>query len=206
MVRNIKLIISYDGSNYYGWQKQNDLPTIQQQIEKAIYNITGECVDLVGSGRTDANVHALAQVANFKTNSLIQAEKIKYAINSNINTDIRILNSEEVDLDFNSRFSSKRKTYLYQIYNDRISSPFYEKYSYHIPYSLNVDIMRESLIRLEGNGFLYNMVRIIAGTVIEIGNEKKDIGCIKKAIETGQRTYLGHTAKPQGLFLKEVKY
>lgn len=245
MLRNIKLIISYDGSNYFGWQKQNKLPTIQEEIEKALYNITGKNIDIIGSGRTDTNVHALAQVANFQTTSKIPAGRIKCALNANLSTDIRILSSEEVDLDFNSRFSAKRKTYLYQIYNDRVSSPFYEKYSYHIPYRLDINIMREALIKLEGehdfkafmssnssvkstvrtiydtainsenklikieiagNGFLYNMVRIIVGTVIEIGNGKKDITCIEKAIQTGQRTYLGQTAKPQGLFLKEVVY
>lgn len=245
MLKNIKLTISYDGTNYHGWQKQNDIKTIQSELEDAIYAITGEHVELIGSGRTDANVHALGQVANFKTSSKILPEKFSRAINANINSDIRILKSEEVDLDFNSRYNSKRKTYLYQIYNSRVLIPFYNLYSYHIPYTLDIELMDKALRRLEGehdfkafmaansevkstvrsiyntsiknennlikieitgNGFLYNMVRIIAGTVIEIGNGKRNISSIEEAIITGQRSLLGHTAKPQGLFLKNVEY
>lgn len=245
MVKNIRLTISYDGTNYHGWQKQNNLITVQSELERVIYNITGEHVELTASGRTDANVHALGQVANFKTNSKILPEKFSSAINSNISNDIRIIKSEEIDLDFNARFSAKRKTYLYQIYNSRVSSPFYSLYSYHIPYSLDIEHMKEALKKLEGehdfkafmasnsevkstvrtiyetdikaennlikieitgNGFLYNMVRIIVGTVIEIGNHRKDISCIDKAIINGERKLLGHTAKAYGLFLKNVEY
>lgn len=245
MVKNIKLTISYDGTNYHGWQKQNGIKTIQSELESVIHAITGEQVDLVASGRTDTNVHALGQIANFKTTSKILPEKFSRAINANISDDIRVLKSEEVDLEFNSRFSSKRKTYLYQIYNSRVLSPFFSLYSYHIPYDLDLELMDKALKRLEGehdfkafmasnsevkstirtiyntrikrennlikieitgNGFLYNMVRIIVGTVIEIGNQRKTISCIDEAMLTGERKLLGHTAKPQGLFLKNVEY
>lgn len=245
MLRNIKLIISYDGTNYHGWQKQDEALTVQSMIENAIYNITGEHADLIASGRTDANVHALGQVANFKTDSKILPEKFFVALNTKLSNDIRILKSEEVDLDFNSRFDAKRKTYLYQIYNCTILSPFYRLYSWHVPYTLDISLMEKALKELEGehdfkafmsskssvkstirtiystdikkeddiikleitgNGFLYNMVRIIAGTIVEIGNKRRDISCIKEAISLGQRDLLGQTAKPQGLFLKEVQY
>lgn len=244
-MKNIKLTIAYDGTNYHGWQKQNDTLTIQSVIEEAIYKLTGENVDLIASGRTDANVHAIGQVANFITNSNIFPEKFFVAINSLLNEDIRIISSEEVDIDFNSRFDAKKKTYLYQIYNNKILNPFYRMYSWHIPYELdyslmeialkelvgehdfkafmsansnvkstirtiyNTSIIKENdLIKIEvtGNGFLYNMVRIIVGTIVEIGNGRRDISCIKQAIELGQRDLLGRTAQPQGLFLKEVKY
>lgn len=244
-MKNIKLTISYDGTNYHGWQKQNGALTIQSVIEEAIYKLTGENVDLIASGRTDANVHAIGQVANFKTNSKIFPEKFFVALNSILNDDIRIISSEEVDFDFNSRFAAKKKTYLYQIYNSKIHDPFYRMFSWHIPYSLNLSLMESALKNLEGehdfkafmssnsnvkstirtiyntsifkenslikieitgNGFLYNMVRIIAGTIVEIGSEKRNISCINEAIEFGQRTLLGRTAQPQGLFLKEVKY
>ncbi len=244
-MKNIKLTISYDGTNYHGWQKQNGVNTIQLAIETAIYRLTGENVDLVASGRTDTNVHAIAQVANFITNSNIFPEKFFVAINSLLSDDIRIIKSEEVDLDFNSRYSAKKKTYLYQIYNRKILDPFYRMCSWHIPYELNLSLMESSLKELEGeydfkafmssnssvkstvrtiystsiskdkdiikieitaNGFLYNMVRIIVGTVVEIGSNKRDIACIKKAIELGERNLLGRTAKPEGLFLKEVNY
>ncbi len=245
MLRNIKLTISYDGTNYHGWQKQDEALTVQSMIENAIYNITGEYADLIASGRTDANVHALGQVANFKTDSKILPEKFSVALNTKLSNDIRILKSEEVDLDFNSRFDAKRKTYLYQIYNCAILSPFYRLYSWHVPYTLDISLMEKALKELEGehdfkafmssksdvkstirtiygtdmkkeddiikleitgNGFLYNMVRIIAGTIVEIGNKRRDISCIKEAISLGQRGLLGQTAKPQGLFLKEVQY
>ena len=124
-MKNIKLTISYDGTNYHGWQKQNDVLTIQSAIEAAIFRLTGEDVDLVASGRTDANVHAIGQVANFKTNSNIFPEKFFAAINSFLSEDIRILKSEEVDFDFNSRYNAKKKTYLYQIYNRKTLDPFY---------------------------------------------------------------------------------
>lgn len=245
MLRNIKLTISYDGTNYHGWQKQDGILTIQSIIEDAVYNITGEHVDLFASGRTDANVHALGQVANFKTNSKILPEKFSLALNTKLSDDIRILKSEEVDLDFNSRFDAKKKTYLYQIYNTKILSPFYRLYSWHVPYALDISLMERALKELEGehdfrafmsskssvkstvrtiystniikeddiikieitgNGFLYNMVRIITGTIVEVGNKRRDISCIKEAISFGQRGFLGQTAKPQGLFLKEVQY
>jgi len=245
MMKNIKLTISYDGTNYHGWQKQNSVLTIQSVIEDAIYKLTGENVDLIASGRTDSNVHAIGQIANFKTDSKIFPEKFFAALNSVLNEDIRIIKSEEVDFDFNSRFDAKKKTYLYQIYNARILDPFYRMFSWHIPYTLNLSLMDEALkvlegeydfrafmssnssvkstirtiygtsikkendiikIEITGNGFLYNMVRIIVGTVVEIGSGKRNIDCIKEAIELGQRNSLGRTAQPQGLFLKDVKY
>ncbi|QSX06021.1 tRNA pseudouridine(38-40) synthase TruA [Sedimentibacter sp. zth1] len=245
MNRNIKLTIMYDGNSYFGWQKQKDLPTVQQAIEKAIYNITKENVNLVGSGRTDSKVHALGQVANFITDSSIPTDRFARAINSNIDTRIRIMKAEEVDISFNSRFSSKKKTYLYQIYNKSISNPFYDKYACFVPYELDIEKMRSalkliegehdfkafmasnsdvkstirqiystkiivenSLIKVEimGNGFLYNMVRIIVGTLLEIGSNRKEINVFKRAFELKDRNVLGQTAKAEGLFLKKVIY
>lgn len=245
MEKNIKLTISYDGTNYHGWQKQIGDITIQSSIEDAIYRLTGENVDLIASGRTDSNVHAIGQVANFKTNSNILPEKYFLALNSMLEEDIRIIKSEEVDINFNSRFDAKRKTYLYQIYNDRFLSPFYRKFSWHIPYELKISSMEKALkilegehdfkafmasnsgvkstirtiyntgitkekdiikIEITGNGFLYNMVRIIVGTIAEIGSKRRDISCMQDAINLGKRNLLGITAKPQGLFLKRVEY
>nr|WP_312579065.1 tRNA pseudouridine(38-40) synthase TruA [Sedimentibacter sp.] len=245
MVKNIKLIIAYEGTNYYGWQTQLDRVTIQETIENAISIITKEQPDLVGSGRTDRGVHALGQVANFITETKIETDKIKLALNANLPKDIRILSSEEVPLEFNSRFDAHNKTYMYQIYNDRVSSPFYRNYAYFIPSELNFEKMEAAskflvgthdfkgfmsagsevkttvrtifstkLLRegktlrlyVNGSGFLYNMVRIIAGTLIDIGKGTKEVSCIQKALEFKDRTILGHTAKPEGLFLKEVDY
>jgi tRNA pseudouridine38-40 synthase len=245
MMKNIKLTISYDGTNYRGWQRQNDVRTIQSSIEAAIYRLTGENVNMTASGRTDANVHAIGQVANFKTNSNIFPEKFFVALNCILTEDIRIIKSEEVDFDFNSRFNAKKKTYLYQIYNGKIIDPFYRLFSWHIPYELDFLLMEKALKKLEGeydfrafmssnssvkstirtiystsiikendiikieiaaNGFLYNMVRIIVGAIVEIGSKKRELSCINQAIELGQRSLLGRTAQPHGLFLKEVRY
>jgi tRNA pseudouridine38-40 synthase len=245
MVRNIRLVIAYEGTNYYGWQTQLDKVTIQETIEKAINVITKEKPSLIGSGRTDRGVHALGQVANFVTRTKIETDKIKLAINANLPKDIRILSSEEVPLEFNSRFDAHNKTYMYQIYNARVNSPFYNNYSYFIPSELDFEKMelaataligthdfkgfmaagsevktttrtiyssnlvkRDKIIRfyVNGSGFLYNMVRIVAGTLIDIGKGTKDIGCIQNALDMKDRTVLGHTARPEGLFLKEVYY
>lgn len=245
MVRNIKLVIAYEGTHYHGWQTQLGKVTIQETIENAIRTITKENLSLIGSGRTDRGVHALGQVANFITETKIETDKIKLALNANLPKDIRILSSEEVLLEFNSRFDAHNKTYMYQIYNDRVNSPFYDRYSYFVPSELDFEKMelasnflvgthdfkgfmaagsevkttvrtiystklvkKDKIIRLyvNGSGFLYNMVRIIAGTLIDIGKGTKEISCIQDALGMKDRTILGHTARPEGLFLKQVDY
>ena len=245
MVRNIKLLIAYDGTAYHGWQTQLNKATIQETIENAISIVTKQKIDLTGSGRTDSGVHACGQVANFKADTKIPEEKVKIAINANLPPDIRILDSVDVSMDFNSRFDALDKTYMYQIYNDSVANPFYSRYSCFVPQSLDIDEMEEVLklivgthdfkgfmasgsqskttvrtvyaakllkeenlikIYINGNGFLYNMVRIIAGTLIDIGKGLKDISCIEKALTDKDRTVLGQTAKPEGLFLLKVNY
>lgn len=244
-MKNIFLKLSYDGSAYCGWQIQNNAISIQEVIQKVILEITGENVELIASGRTDSGVHALGQVCNFHTNSNIASEKFVYAINSKLPKDIRIIESKEVDMSFNSRFSSKKKTYIYQIYNSKIQSPFYYKYSMQVDKMLDLDKMKENvkmligtydfssfytkekgnlknpirtiysadifkrddliIFEITGNGFLYNMVRIITGTLIDIGLLKESMN-IKEIMNKKDRVYAGATAKPQGLFLKEVFY
>lgn len=245
MVKNIKLVIAYDGTNYSGWQTQLNRPTIQETIENAISIITKEKVDLTGSGRTDSGVHALGQVANFKADTRIPEDKIKIALNANLPGDIRILDSVDVCSEFHSRFDAIDKTYMYQIYNDRVGNPFYSRYSSFVPQNLDIGKMDQALklivgrhdfkgfmasgskvkttertvnsvkllkegnlikIYINGNGFLYNMVRIIAGTLIDIGKGLKDISCIEKALLDKDRAILGQTANPEGLFLMQVNY
>lgn len=245
MVRNIKLIIAYDGTLYHGWQTQLNKATIQETLENAISIVMKEKIDLTGSGRTDSGVHALGQVANFKAITKIPEDKIKIALNANLPADIRVLDSKDVHMDFNSRFDALDKTYMYQIYNDRVGNPFYAKYSCFIPQNLNIDKMEEALkiivgthdfkcfmasgsqtkttirsiyeasltrdknlikINIKGNGFLYNMVRIVAGTLIDIGKGLLNISCIDEAFFKSDRSLLGHTAGPEGLFLMNVNY
>ena len=245
-MRNIKLVIEYDGKDFNGWQKQPTKLNIQGEIERAIKQITGEEVDLTASGRTDAGVHALGQVANFKTNSNIPIEKIPIALNSNLKKSIVIKSAEEVEERFHSRLNCKRKTYRYTINNSKYGTAIYRNLETHIPMKLDIQKMQEAVkyfegehdfkafkasgtsskssvrtiynaevidagneriyIELTGNGFLYNMVRIIAGTLVEVGLGKIEPNEIKKIIESKKRENAGKTLPPQGLYLVKVEY
>lgn len=245
-MRNIKLIIEYDGKEFNGWQKQRDKLNIQGTIEEAINKITGEQVDLTASGRTDAGVHALEQVANFKTNSKIPIDKIAVALNSNLKKSIRIKKAEEVEERFHSRLTCKKKTYRYIINNSEFSSAIYRNLETHIQVKLNIEKMKDAIkyfegehdfkafkasgtsskssvrtiykaeiiekndnriwIELTGNGFLYNMVRIIAGTLVEVGSGKIQPEEIIGIIESKDRMKAGKTLPPNGLYLVRVEY
>ena len=245
-MRNIKLVIEYDGKDFNGWQKQPTKLNIQGEIEKTIKQITGEDVDLTASGRTDAGVHALGQVANFKTNSNIPIEKIPIALNSNLKKSIVIKSAEEVEERFHSRLNCKRKTYRYIINNSKYGTAIYRNLETYIPMKLDIQKMQEAVtyfegehdfkafkasgtsskssvrtiynaevidagneriyIELTGNGFLYNMVRIIAGTLVEVGLGKIEPNEIKTIIESKKRENAGKTLPPQGLYLVKVEY
>ena len=244
-MRNIKLTIEYDGKDFNGWQKQPDKLNIQGTIENAIEQITGEEVELNASGRTDAGVHAYAQVANFKTNSNLPIEKFPLAINSKLKKSIIIKNAEEVDERFHSRLTCKRKTYRYIINNSYTGTAIYRNLECHIPTKLNVEEMQKAVayfegehdfkafkasgtsskssvrtiynavvyqkdekiyIELTGNGFLYNMVRIISGTLVEVGLGKIKSGDIPKIIKEGKRENAGKTLPSHGLYLLSVEY
>ena len=244
-MRNIKLTIEYDGKDFNGWQKQPNKLNIQGTIEQAIKNITGEDVELNASGRTDAGVHALGQVANFKTNSEIPIEKFAIAINSKLKKSIVIKKAEEVDEKFHSRLNCKRKTYRYIINNSSEGTAIYRYLETHIPQKLDVKKMEQALkyfegehdfkafkasgtsskssvrtiyktqiykkedriiIELTGNGFLYNMVRIIAGTLVYVGLGKIEPQQIENIIKEKKRENAGKTLPPNGLYLVSVEY
>lgn len=245
-MRNIKLIIEYDGKDFNGWQRQPNKLNIQGTIENAITKVTGEEVNLIASGRTDAGVHALGQVANFKTNSTIPIEKIPLAINSSLKKSILIKSAEEVDEKFNSRLSCKKKTYRYIINNSRYGTAIYRNLETHIAYKLDVEKMQQAIkyfegehdfkafkasgtsskssvriiykaevieaeneriyIELTGNGFLYNMVRIISGTLVDVGLGKLEPKEIETIIHDKKRENAGKTLPPQGLYLVKVEY
>ena len=244
-MRNIKLVIEYDGSGFNGWQKQPNKLNIQGEIESVIENITKEKIELIASGRTDAGVHAIGQVANFKTNSNIPIEKIPIAINSQVKNSIRIKSAEEVDERFHSRYNCKRKTYRYIIDNSKYGSSIFRNMTYHMPIKLNISEMQRAvkyfegehdfkafkssgtsskssvrtiyeakvikkneyiILELTGNGFLYNMVRIIAGTLVDVGLEKLRAKDIPIILEKKDRQKAGKTLPPQGLFLVKVEY
>lgn len=244
-MRNIKLTIEYDGKDFNGWQKQPNKLNIQGEIERAIECITGEKVELIASGRTDAGVHSLGQIANFKTEGKLPIEKFAVAINSQVKNSIRIIKAEEVEENFHSRYNCKQKTYRYIINNSSYGSAVYRNLEYHMPIKLNIEKMKKAIkyfegehdfkafkssgtsskssvriiykaelkqwedriiIELTGNGFLYNMVRIIAGTLVDVGLNKIDPDSIPTIIENGDRIKAGKTLPPQGLYLVKVEY
>ena len=144
MTRNLKLTVSYDGTDYSGWQVQPDAPTIQGTLASAIGRLTGEIVLPQGSGRTDAGVHALAQVATFSTASSVPTENFTKALNDILPVSIRILDVAEVVADFHARKSARAKTYRFRIYREPICPPFLARYVWHFPYPLDEKAMAEA--------------------------------------------------------------
>lgn len=244
-MRNIKLIIEYDGKGFNGWQKQPNKLNIQGEIERAIKEVTGEEVELNASGRTDAGVHAISQVANFKTESNIDINKIPLALNSKLKKSIIIKKAEEVDLNFHARYNAKEKKYRYIINNSLVGSAIYRDLEYNFPIKLDVEKMKHAakyfegehdfkafrssgtsnknsvreiykveikeeneriILEFTGNGFLYNMVRIMVGTLMDVGLGKIKPESIKDIIDSKERTKAGKTAPAQGLYLVEVYY
>lgn len=260
-MRRIMLTVAYDGTNYHGWQLQDNGDTIEEELIRAIERVTivcGDAVTLIGGSRTDAGVHALCNVAVFDTESRIPGEKFSYALNAHLPEDIRVVKSEEVAADFHPRKMDTVKTYEYRIYNAEFPLPtkrLYSHFSYTVydiekmrqaakyiegehdftsfctvgaqvdskvrtVYSCEVitegnigknerekdgkDVGQDIIIRVTGNGFLYNMVRIIAGTLMEVGRGQIDANDIPAIIDAKDRSKAGPTAPACGLTL--VKY
>ena len=133
-LNNIKLTLEYDGTNYYGWQKQKGMKTIQGAIEEALFLVTKEPCEVTGSSRTDAGVHAKGFVANFKTNSNVPPERFREALNVKLPNDIVVIKSEKVEDDFHARYCAKGKTYEYYILNDQVPSALMRNQVYHYKY------------------------------------------------------------------------
>lgn len=256
---NLKITLEYDGTNYSGWQVQTRHAgkTIQQALEKTLGRILRERIKVIGSGRTDAGVHALGQVANFHSRCNIPPDKLQSALNSLLPKDIAAVKIEEVRADFHSRFCTKTKVYRYAILNRPYRSAFSRNNSYFYSYPLNLKLMQREAgvllgkhdfkafcasgsnvkdtirtikkivikknvqcsefrvqgfqgglitIDIEADGFLYNMVRNIAGTLIEIGRGKFPEGSIKRVLHSKNRKLAGPTAPACGLTLLKVKY
>lgn len=243
-MRNIKLTIQYDGSRYHGWQRQPNGITIQELLEDAIADVTGEKTTVYGCGRTDAGVHAKAYVCNFFTETRFDASRFKYAINSRLPDDIVCFSSEEADESFDSRWS-ERKTYTYVIKNSEFPDAFSNGRVWHYPRPLDVETMKKAAegflgehdfvgfassgftvkttvreiysftvdkeddiitLSVTGNGFLYNMVRIMVGTVVLCGIGKLPPEDIPEILSSCDRSRAGATAPPDGLYLTEVVY
>ncbi|WP_130615144.1 tRNA pseudouridine(38-40) synthase TruA [Cohnella abietis] len=271
-MRNIGLIISYDGTQYYGFQSQPSGNTIQDKLEEAIYALTSEEIHVTGSGRTDAGVHARGQVVNFETTSSIPIERWMLALNTRLPNDIVVQSAFIVPDKFHARRGAESKTYRYTINCNRNPDLFRRRYQFHHPTPLDIEGMRNGLVYLlgehdfssftapqstksshvrtileaklevekdhpdhfniphdhfghswdqlhypgkqrgvihlyiKGTGFLYNMVRIIAGTLIQVGEGKRVASDIASILAAQNRALAGPTAVPHGLSLWEVVY
>ncbi|SKA82376.1 tRNA pseudouridine38-40 synthase [Clostridium sp. USBA 49] len=244
-MRNIKLVIEYDGTNYSGWQIQKNATSVQGKLQETLKKITGEDIEVIGCSRTDAGVHARRFVANFKTESKIPYKNFKAALNSNLPSDIVIINSEEVSLDFHSRYSSKGKLYSYTILNKEEPAAIGRNYVYHYKRKLDVEAMNKAckfflgthdfaafkssgssvkntirtiqkayfkvnadkiIFYIEADGFLYNMVRIIVGTLIDVGIHKINPEYVLEIIKSKDRKRASKTVPASGLCLEFVYY
>lgn len=245
-MRNIKIVIEYDGTKYKGWQRLGDSDnTIQHKIETVLSKMAGENIEITASGRTDAGVHATNQVANFRTDCSMPTHKMRSYCYEYLPEDIVVKTVEEVDLNFHARYNAKVKKYVYNICNNKAHNVFNRKYEYHIPQPLNIEKMRKAAefligehdfqsfttlktkkkstvrniytinivnedgnieISVQGDGFMKNMVRLIVGTLIEVGLGERPADGINDILDKKERKYSGHIAPAKGLFLEEVNY
>ncbi len=242
-MKRIRLTVAYDGTNYHGWQVQNNGITIESELNRCLTDLFGEEIKVIGASRTDAGVHAMGNIAIFDTQARMPAEKVSYALNQRLPEDIRIQCSEEVASDWHPRHCDSRKTYEYRIYRGKFQMPTKRLYSYFTYYELAVEKMQEAakylvgehdfksfcqtgaqvestvrtiytldveeqggdvVIRVCGNGFLYNMVRIIAGTLMEVGQGRRTPDSMKEILMALDRQKAGPTAPAHGLML--IKY
>lgn len=247
-MKNYKLTLTYDGTRYKGYQrlqgKDNQL-TIQGKIEDILSKMTGEEIQLIGCGRTDAGVHAFQYIANAHMSTDLSPSEIKNYINEYLPEDIYLKNIELVDDRFHARYNIKEKTYLYIINNNQEPNIFTRKYQYHLPEKLNIEKMIEASkyligthdfsaytnqkktkkstertitdikitenqgvikIYITADGFLWNMVRLIVGALIDVGLEKENTHFTKKVLESKNRSLLSRTANPKALYMYNTKY
>lgn len=244
-MRRIKLTVAYDGTNYSGWQAQNNAVTIEGVLNKVLSRLLKEEIIVIGASRTDAGVHSMGNIAVFDTESTIPGERFLYVVNQKLPEDIVVVHSEEVPLDWHPRHQNSRKTYEYHIYNSKIPSPMKRLYTNFVSFDLDVNLMKEGakylvgehdfagfcsiktnakttvrtiydlqvdkrgdeiVIRVTGNGFLYNMVRIIAGVLIRVGRGFYPPEKAKELLDGQERTGEAITAPPQGLCLMGIEY
>jgi tRNA pseudouridine38-40 synthase len=242
----IKIIVSYDGAAFSGYQVQPNKRTVQLELENALKKMhKGNAIKVISSGRTDAGVHAIGQVCHFDTDLSIPNEAWVKALNALLPEDIYVSHAQVVSTDFHARFSTTAKEYRYKILTGKHRDVFQRNYMYHYPYELNFKAMQDAaaycigthdfssfcaantdvkdkvrtifsidlqkqgneiILVFKGNGFLYNMVRILVGTLLEVGNGKIEVSEIISIIKSKNRANAGKTAPAQGLYLWEVFY
>ncbi|MCI8805014.1 MAG: tRNA pseudouridine(38-40) synthase TruA [Clostridiales bacterium] len=242
---NILLTVSYDGTNYFGWQRQKNNISVQQRLEEALSELMRKNIEVRGASRTDTGVHALGQAALLKTETSIPIGKLSYAVNSFLPDDIAVTGARLVSDEFHPQYSVIKKTYRYKILNAEFRNPMLRNYSEFVRQPLDIEKMREACgyfigtydfaafrasgsaakttvrtifdlsvernkdivdIMVTGNGFLYNMVRIIAGTLIYVGTDKFKPSFVKEIIASKDRIMAGKTAGASGLTLMKIYY
>lgn len=244
-MNNYKLVIQYDGGRYKGWQRLgNSDNTIQGKIENVLSEMVGRNIEIIGSSRTDAGVHALAQVANFRISENFTESEVMNYLNRYLPHDISVVDVTLVHERFHARYNAKDKTYVYKIWNKEYTNPFMRKYSMHVEKALDVAEMKKACqhfigehdftafsnakskkksmvrkvhsidmeenegfiqIRVKGNGFLYNMVRKIVGTLIKVGLGEMEAESIPKIIQSKERDQAGF-AEAGGLHLEKIEF
>lgn len=249
-MRTFKITLSYDGSDFSGFQRQANARSVQAELEIALAAIEGKSVTVSGAGRTDAGVHALGQVASFRLSNGIPERDLFRALNAKLPADVRVLGVEVAQPRFDARFSARAKTYRYRISNSVVLSPFQYRYAWHISRALDLDAMRAAaaelvgehdftsfqakggtvrtsvrtitrsewseeplagggrllMYEIAGTGFLKYMVRNIVGTLVQVGDGRRDIAAIRKILMSKNRGTAGPTAPPSGLYLVRVDY
>ena len=246
-MRNIKLEMAFEGTNYHGWQRQFNNPTVQEELEQAIRRITCENSSVLGCSRTDAGVHAENYVSNFTTESSIDCYRLPLALNAVMPRDIRVYRAEDVPLSFHATLDAKEKTYRYLVKNAAHQNPFLRNFAWHYPHEIDIPRMKSVMphfcgthdftsfmctdseaktavrtvknlsvspvdenglleFEITANGFLYNMVRIIVGTLVYVGNGKISAADIPSIIEAKDRRLAGITAPAHGLRLYRIVY
>ncbi len=244
-MRNVRLQVAYDGSRFFGWQRQDGFPTVQEALEEAVLAATGERVTVHGASRTDTGVHALGQVASFHVDTRLDDERLHHALNANLPPAARVRRLETCRDDFHPRFEARSKRYLYVTFTTRFRPPFAHEYAHWTPYALDREAMRRAaramvgehdfrafsssgsrrrssvrrlldvrlVLRRErvafvfhGRGFLYNMARILAGTLLDVGRGRLEESCVPRALAEGDRRWVGPTAPAAGLYLLAVRY
>ena len=244
-MKRVKLVVAYDGTNYHGWQVQDNGITREEVLNRTLSELVQEDIKVIGASRTDAGVHACGNVAVFDTESRIPGDKFSFALNQRLPEDIRIQESCEVDADFHPRYADTVKTYEYNILNRRFELPSKRLYAAFCYYPMDIERMNQAAaylvgehdfksfcsagaqvqttvrtiyavnvtkdddmvhIRITGNGFLYNMVRIIAGTLMQVGTGLMEPEQVKEILEARDRSKAGPTAVAKGLTLVEIRY
>ena len=244
-MKRVKLIVSYDGTNYCGWQIQINGITVEEVLNRTLSELLEEEIFVIGASRTDSGVHAMGNVAVFDTRTKIPPEKISFALNQRLPEDIRILKSEEVALDFHPRYCNSTKTYVYKILNRRFPDPMQRLYTHFVYVPLDIERMRQACqyivgehdfasfcssgsqvkttartiyhldiskendviaISISGNGFLYNMVRIIVGTLIKVGMKVYPPEHVKEILDARDRDMAGPKSPAKGLTLVGIEF